>query len=211
MKKYIREPINFITHLIPALIAVPATYLLMKEATGVLQIASALTFGLAMISLFAISAIYHGFPKDPKSIRFWQKFDHCCIYLMIAGSYTPTALIVFDGWFKWAFFGLVWLIAVTGCLLKIFDRLKNTAISLTLYIGMGCLVLPLINLMLAKLPVDALYWLLLGGAFYLIGTIFYKKDKAMFTYFHTHELWHLFVVMGAASHYVYNYKYLMVA
>ena len=209
MKKYIREPINFFTHGIPALLAIPATIFLVSRAETVIQIASAVTFGLAMITLFAISAIYHGFPKTEYGIRFWQKFDHCCIYLMIAGSYTPTTLIVFDGWLKWLMFGLVWTIAIVGCLLKIFNRLKNTAISLTLYIGMGCLVLPLVQLMLKKLPIEALYWLLLGGIFYLVGTIFYKKDRAMFKYFHTHELWHIFVVLGAASHYVYNLKYLI--
>ena len=209
MKKYIREPINFFTHGIPALLAIPATIYLVSRAETGIQIASAVTFGLAMITLFAISAIYHGFPKTEYGIRFWQKFDHCCIYLMIAGSYTPTTLIVFDGWLKWLMFGLVWTIAIMGCLLKIFNRLKNTAISLTLYTGMGCLVLPLVHLMLQKLPVEALYWLLLGGIFYLVGTIFYKKDRAMFKYFHTHELWHIFVVLGAASHYVYNLKYLI--
>ena len=209
MKKYIREPINFFTHGIPALLAIPATIFLVSRAETGIQIASAITFGLAMITLFAISAIYHGFPKTEYGIRFWQKFDHCCIYLMIAGSYTPTTLIVFDGWLKWLMFGLVWTIAIVGCLLKIFNRLKNTAISLTLYIGMGCLVLPLVQLMLKKLPIEALYWLLLGGIFYLVGTIFYKKDRAMFKYFHTHELWHIFVVLGAASHYVYNLKYLI--
>lgn len=209
MKKYIREPINFFTHGIPALLAIPATIYLVSRAETGIQIASAVTFGLAMITLFAISAIYHGFPKTEYGIRFWQKFDHCCIYLMIAGSYTPTTLIVFDGWLKWLMFGLVWTIAIVGCLLKIFNRLKNTAISLTLYIGMGCLVLPLVQLMLKKLPIEALYWLLLGGIFYLVGTIFYKKDRAMFKYFHTHELWHIFVVLGAASHYVYNLKYLI--
>ena len=209
MKKYVREPINFFTHGIPALLAIPATIYLVSRAETGIQIASAVTFGLAMITLFAISAIYHGFPKTEYGIRFWQKFDHCCIYLMIAGSYTPTTLIVFDGWLKWLMFGLVWTIAIVGCLLKIFNRLKNTAISLTLYIGMGCLVLPLVQLMLKKLPIEALYWLLLGGIFYLVGTIFYKKDRAMFKYFHTHELWHIFVVLGAASHYVYNLKYLI--
>ena len=209
LKKYIREPINFFTHGIPALLAIPATIFLVSRAETGIQIASAVTFGLAMITLFAISAIYHGFPKTEYGIRFWQKFDHCCIYLMIAGSYTPTTLIVFDGWLKWLMFGLVWTIAIVGCLLKIFNRLKNTAISLTLYIGMGCLVLPLAHLMLQKLPIEALYWLLLGGIFYLVGTIFYKKDRAMFKYFHTHELWHIFVVLGAASHYVYNLKYLI--
>jgi hemolysin III len=210
MKKYIREPINFLTHGIPALLAIPATLILVHHAQGAIQIASATTFGIAMTLLFSISAVYHGFPKKERNIRFWQKCDHCCIYLMIAGSYTPTTLLVFDGWLKWAIFSLVWLIAAVGCLLKIFDRLKNTAISLTLYIAMGCLVLPLMSLMLQKLPIEAIYWLLLGGVFYLVGTIFYKKDKP-YKYLHTHEIWHLFVVLGASSHYIYNLKYLIVA
>ena len=84
-------------------------------------------------------------------------------------------------------------------------------IATSLACAIHCIVLPLIHIMLEKLPLAALYWLLLGGVFYLVGTIFYKKDRAMFKYFHTHELWHIFVVLGAASHYVYNYKYLMIA
>ncbi|HEY1007346.1 MAG TPA: hemolysin III family protein, partial [Sphingobacteriaceae bacterium] len=137
-----------------------------------------------------------------------QKFDHCCIYLMIAGSYTPTSLLVFEGTIKWALFGLIWFIAVSGCILKMFGRLTNNAVSLAIYIAMGCLIIPLVSEMAAKLPLAALVWMFTGGLFYIGGTLFYYHDKPLGKYVHAHEIWHLFVVGGAVSHYVYNYYYL---
>lgn len=166
-----------------------------------------MVYGLGIFLLFSVSAIYHSVPKTPYGIRFWQKFDHCCIYLMIAGSFTPTALIIFDGWLRWLLFGLVWLIAVLGCLLKIFNRLKNKAVSTGLYIAMGCLIIPFIAKMVAEVPVMGLFWLFLGGVFYIGGTYYYAKDKPLHKYLHSHELWHLFVNFGALSHYFYNYVY----
>ena len=127
---------------------------------------------------------------------------------MIAGSYTPTSLLVFDGWIRWALFGIVWAIALTGCALKIFNRLQHKGISLGIYIAMGALVVPLLNNMLEKLPFAAIGWMLLGGLFYVGGTFFYYKDKPLGKFVHSHEIWHLFVIAGAVSHYVYNYFYL---
>lgn len=204
----LREPVNFITHAIPALLAIPATIVLLRQADSQIEMTAAMVYGVCSILLFSISAVYHGYPNTPRGIRFWQKFDHCSIYLMIAGSYTPTSLLVFDGWMRWALFGLVWLIALTGCLLKIFDRLKRRGISIAVYISMGLLVVPLMNNMMDRLPFEAIGWMLLGGFFYISGTFFYYKDKALGRYIHTHEVWHLFVIAGALSHFVYNYRFL---
>ncbi|WP_113660574.1 PAQR family membrane homeostasis protein TrhA [Pedobacter nanyangensis] len=207
MNRYIREPGNFITHFLPAVLALPGTYLLWQKSSTLLEVTAAMVYGLGIFLLFSVSAIYHSVPKTPYGIRFWQKFDHCCIYLMIAGSFTPTALIIFDGWLRWLLFGLVWLIAVLGCLLKIFNRLKNKAVSTGLYIAMGCLIIPFIAKMVAEVPVMGLFWLFLGGVFYIGGTYYYAKDKPLHKYLHSHELWHLFVNFGALSHYFYNYVY----
>ncbi|WP_443936997.1 PAQR family membrane homeostasis protein TrhA [Pedobacter sp. MW01-1-1] len=204
----LREPVNSLTHFIPALIAIPAGYFLLQKCHTPLQFTAAWIYCTATFLLFAISATYHGYPISEYGIRFWQKCDHCCIYLMIAGSYTPTALLVFDGWLKWALFTIVWLITLVGCLLKIFNKLKSTAISLSIYILTGCLIVPLLKKMTENLPMGAVIWLLAGGICYIGGTYFYAKDKPLIKGIHSHEIWHLFVVGGAVSHYIYNYFYI---
>lgn len=208
--RIIREPVNFYTHVIPAILAIPGTFLLLMRADTQSQYTAAWIYGICTFILFGISSTYHSYPVTQKEIRFWQKFDHCCIYLMIAGSYTPTALLVFDGYIKWSLFAMIWVIAIAGCVLKIFNRLKNTALSLTIYISMGALIVPLLSEMSEKLPFSAISLMLLGGLFYAGGTFFYYKDKPMGRLLHSHEIWHLFVVAGALSHYVYNYFYLFV-
>ena len=208
--RIIREPVNFYTHVIPAILAIPGTFLLLMRADTQSQYTAAWIYGICTFVLFGISSTYHSYPVTQKEIRFWQKFDHCCIYLMIAGSYTPTALLVFDGYIKWSLFAMIWAIAIAGCVLKIFNRLKNTALSLTIYIAMGALIVPLLSEMSEKLPFSAIGLMLLGGLFYASGIFFYYKDKLMGKLLHSHEIWHLFVVAGAVSHYIYNYFYLFV-
>lgn len=205
--RYIREPGNFFTHVIPAFLAIPALYLLIQKASNLFAYTAAYIYGFAIMVLFGVSAIYHSVPKTEYGIRFWQKFDHCCIYLMIAGSFTPTALLVFDGWLRWLVFGLVWSVALIGCLLKIFNKLKNQMVSTGLYIAMGCLVIPFLNKMLQNLPWGAIAWLFIGGLFYVGGTYYYAKDKPLNRFFHSHELWHVFVNFGALAHFIYNYVY----
>lgn len=207
MTKYIREPGNFFTHVIPAILAVPGLFLLLQKANDFYGYAAANIYGIGIFVLFAVSATYHSVPKSEYGIRFWQKFDHCCIYLMIAGSFTPTTLLIFDGGMRWCIFALIWAVAIIGCLLKIFNRLKNQAISTGLYIAMGCLVIPFLKHILDVLPFAALVWLILGGVFYVGGTYYYAKDKPLNRFFHSHELWHVFVNFGALAHFIYNYVY----
>ena len=207
MTKYIREPGNFFTHFLPALLAIPGMYLLLQKSATSIEQTAAVIYGLGIFVLFSVSAIYHSVPKTEYGIRFWQKFDHCCIYLMIAGSFTPTALVIFDGWIRWLLFGLVWFIATLGCLLKIFNKLQKGKLSTGLYIAMGCLIIPFMAKMFEAVPVAGLFWLLLGGVFYIGGTYYYTKDKPLYKYLHSHELWHLFVNFGALSHFFYNYVY----
>lgn len=206
--RVIREPVNFFTHAIPALLVIPATVVLIRMADTPIELTAGWVYGICSLLLFTISAVYHGYPNTESGVRFWQKFDHCCIYLMIAGSYTPVSLLVFDGWIRWVLFGLVWFIAIAGCLLKILNRLQHEAMSLAIYLGMGALIIPLMNNMLERLPVAAVVWMIVGGLFYAGGTVFYYKDKALSKYVHTHEIWHLFVIAGALSHYIFNYQYL---
>lgn len=206
----IREPVNFYTHAIPALLTIPACTLLLVRAHGLTEVIAALVYGACAFVLFSISSIYHSCSSKEQTLRFWQKFDHCCIYLMIAGSYTPTSLLVFHGWIKWTLLFLVWTIASVGCTLKICNRIFDDKLSLPLYIGMGCLIVPLIREMTKVLPTAAIVWMILGGIFYIGGTYFYYKDCRWGKYIHTHEIWHVFVVLGAITHFIYNYFYLFV-
>lgn len=205
--KYIREPGNFITHVIPAILAFGGLYLLLQKSNTGFHYASAFIYGIGIIILFSVSALYHSIPRSDFSLRVWQKLDHCCIYIMIAGSFTPTVLIIFDGWLRWFVFVLIWTVALIGCLLKIFNRLKNQYLSTGLYIAMGCIVIPFLQQILQVLPFLAIVWLILGGLFYVGGTYFYAKDKQMHKHFHSHEVWHVFVNLGALSHFIYNYVY----
>ncbi len=205
--KYIREPGNFITHVIPAILAFGGLYLLHQKSATVFQYASAYIYGIGIMILFSVSALYHSIPKTDFSLRVWQKLDHCCIYIMIAGSFTPTVLILFEDRLRWFVFALIWSIALIGCLLKIFNRLKNQYLSTGLYIAMGCIVIPFLQLIMQALPFFAVVWLILGGVFYVVGTYFYAKDKQMNQYFHSHEVWHMFVNFGALAHFIYNYAY----
>ena len=204
----IREPVNFYTHVIPAILAIPGTFLLLNRADLPIEFTAAWVYGICTVVLFGISSIYHSYPNTEAEVRLWQKIDHCCIYLMIAGSYTPTALIVFDGYTRWTLFSMIWAIALAGCTLKIFNRLQHKGLSLGIYIAMGALIVPLMNEMAEKLSLSAIGWMLIGGVFYIGGTVFYYKDKPMGKNIHSHEIWHLFVVAGALSHYIYNYLYL---
>ncbi len=205
--KYIREPGNFITHLIPAILAIGGLYLLHQKSTSFFHYASSYIYGLGVLILFGVSALYHSVPKTDYSLRIWQKLDHCCIYIMIAGSFTPTVLIIFDDSLRRYTFGLVWSIAFIGILLKIFNRLKNQYLSTALYIAMGCVVIPFLQQIMQVLPFTAVVWLVLGGIFYVVGTYFYAKDKQMHQNFHSHEVWHMFVNFGALAHFIYNYVY----
>lgn len=206
-----REPLNFYTHAIPALLAIPGAAILFLQSSSHIQLTAALVYGLCTFVLFSMSAIYHGYPQTAEQIRLWQKVDHCSIYLMIAGSYTPTIMLVFDGVMRWSLLAIIWTIAILGCSFKIANKLRHKGISLSIYIAMGGLITPVINQVAAKLSLSAIAWLLIGGLFYIGGTVFYYKDKEINKYLHTHEIWHLFVIAGAASHYFYNYNYLFTA
>ncbi len=206
-KGVIREPGNFLTHFIPAILSLPAVYLLWLQASTPKSVLAALIYGVFMSMLFSVSAIYHSVPKTESTIRLWQKMDHCCIYLMIAGSFTPTAMLFFKEPVGSILLGLVWLIATVGCSLKMLNRLQNSALSTAVYIAMGCLIIPFGHQLLTQMPLRAILWLLGGGFFYISGTYFYAKDTSINRYFHSHEIWHLFVNMGAFCHLMYNYFY----
>lgn len=154
-------------------------------------------FGTTLVALYASSTLYHSC-RCPIRKRVYRLADHSCIYLLVAGTYTPITLTHLRGAWGWTLFGIVWGCAVAGLFFKWFVRYRFRFLSVAIYLVMGWLAVIAAEPMLRLVPTGCLLWLLVGGLFYSFGVIFYLLDRI--PYFHA--IWHLFVLAGSASHYL---------
>ncbi|MCP5326162.1 MAG: hemolysin III family protein [Oceanospirillaceae bacterium] len=155
-----------------------------------------------MVLLFGASALP---ARDSDAvIRQLKRLDHMMIFVLIAGSYTPFCLIPLNGTLGWTLFAVVWGIAAAGILTKMFWLHAPRLLSTALYVGMGWLVVFMIKPLSNSLNEGAMFWLVSGGAFYTVGALVYafKWPDPLPERFGFHDIWHLFVIAGAASHYV---------
>ena len=198
---YPGERLNGYSHLLGLLLALTATGVLLARAlpTGdAARIAGALVFSLSAVALYAASTLFHS-TRGPRK-RFWERADHCAIYLLIAGTYTPFALVMLGGLWRWLLLGAAWGAALFGIARELLQPADAAARPpLALYIGMGWLGLLAAAPLAARLDPAGLAWLLAGGAFYSAGTVFYRNRRG---FRHAHGTWHLFVLGGTASHFV---------
>ena len=162
-------------------------------------------FGLSLISLYTASTLYHS-TQEPVARNFYRTLDMIAIYVLIAGSYTPYALVMLKGIEGWKLFGIMWLIAFTGAIWKIFTTGKYNVISTILYLCMGYICLFYINPLLTKLPYEGLIWLISGGAAYTIGIFFYAMDDKIP---YNHAIWHACVLFGSFSHFMSIFFYVL--
>ena len=203
------EIANSITHGIGVLFSVVTLTILLVFAIwkrSTISIVSFSIYGFCSICLYLSSTLYHSFQKK-KVKMILRIFDHSSIFLFIAGTYTPVALLCLKGPWRIGILVAAWVIALLGIAFKIltykkFDKYKF--ISLILYILMGWLVVIAIKPMLQTVPSGFLMWLLAGGLFYTIGTIFYAIKKIPFN----HAIWHLFVLGGSVMHFLGIFIYL---
>jgi hemolysin III len=196
-----REEIaNAITHGLGALASAAAGAVLITLAaqSGTrTQLVSAIVFCSTLVLLYTASTLYHAFPVSIAKRRL-RVFDHCAIYVLIAGTYTPFALIGLRGTVGWWLFGTVWSLAAIGMTLKLFFTGRYELASTLAYIGMGWLAVFAIRPMLDRIPTVSLLWLLGGGIAYTAGTLFYRNERLRYS----HAVWHLFVLAGSACHFV---------
>ncbi len=194
------EFLNTLTHGLGALASLVGGIILVALAalygTG-WQLVSAIIFSLSLVGLYTASAFYHG-TFEPKLKHRLKILDHCMIYVLIAGSYTPFALIALRDDGGWLLFGVVWAMAVAGIVFKWFYTGRFELASTLVYLGMGWLVLFAAGPMLRHVGTTELIWLGIGGLFYSLGTIFYMKERHK----HNHAIWHGFVLAGSSSHFV---------
>jgi hemolysin III len=160
------------------------------------HIASTSIYGATLILLYTASSLYHGVPYS-KAKRILRRLDHAAIFLLIAGTYTPFTLVSLHGPWGWTLFGLVWGIAITGVLLELVSSKRYKRLSITLYIGLGWLILVAIKPMLASVETGGLILLLAGGLCYSLGVFFYVWKKLAYH----HAIWHLFVLVGSTLHF----------
>ncbi len=197
---YHGERLNSITHLVGAVAAAAGLSWLVWSAVqqgDLLKIVSFTLYGATLLLLYLASTLYHSVRGPIKPLL--QKLDHCAIYLLIAGSYTPLTLVTLNGAWGWSLFGVIWGLALIGIITDSFSRNPRRLIPMVIYLLMGWLIVVAIYPLSQALPTGGLVWLVVGGLFYSGGILFYLRDGVMR---HAHGIWHLFVLAGSISHYI---------
>lgn len=196
---YQGERFNGYSHLLGLVLALLGSgYLLARTLGGddVVKTIAALVFSASMLAMYGASTLCHSIRGRAR--LFWQRADHCAIYLLIAGTYTPVALITLAGPLGWSLFCIVWAAAVTGIAHELREGARERP-SPTTYVGMGWLGVVAAAPITQRMDASGVAWLVGGAALYTAGTIFYRNPRG---WRHAHGAWHLFVLAGTACHYV---------
>tara|TARA_R110000822_G_scaffold159476_19_gene299406 strand:- start:40803 stop:41459 length:657 start_codon:yes stop_codon:yes gene_type:complete len=194
------EKFNIISHAIGFVLSVIALFLLIQHAVlngGGLHIVSFSIYGVSLIVLYAASTLYHS-AKSPELRSRLRVFDHASIYVLIAGTYTPFALITLNGKLGWLIFSLSWGLASVGVVLKLFFTGKYKLISTLMYIFMGWMIVLFINPLMDALSINGLIWLVAGGISYTVGAVIYSIKTIQFN----HAIFHAFVLVGSFTHFI---------
>jgi hemolysin III len=196
---YYGERFNSISHLVGAGLALAGAVALITIAARLgdpWKIVSFSIYGAMLVTLYVFSTVYHSVRGRAKEIL--RKLDHCAIYMLIAGTYTPFALVSLRGTWGWWLLGIVWSLALFGIVQELWLGNRTRVLSLILYVLMGWLALVAVVPLWHALTPAGFAWLVAGGAFYTGGLIFYATDHKLR---HGHGVWHLFVVSGSSCHF----------
>lgn len=196
---YREELLNSITHGTGVLLSIAALALLIVFSSiygdrG--HVVSCTIFGITLILLYTASTLYHSFRK-PKIKNVLKIIDHSCIYLLIAGTYTPFLLVSLRGILGWTMFAVIWFLAIIGVVFKIYFVHRFKIISTIAYLLMGWLVVFAIKPLFGSMPTGGIVFLFAGGLAYSLGVIFYVWKTLPFN----HAIWHMFVLAGSACHF----------
>ena len=206
MQSVFREPFSGLSHLFAAFAAIAGLCILTVNATlhgDIWHITSFAIFGTSMFLLFMASAMYHLLPVSEQAQKVWKRIDHMMIFVLIAGTYTPFCLVPLRDSVGWILLAVIWGLAFTGILLKIFWIHAPRWLSTLIYIGMGWMILFATSPLSENLNENALLWLIAGGLSYTGGAVIYatKWPNPYPLHFGFHEIWHLFVIGGAFCHF----------
>ena len=213
---YIKDPGSAITHFIGMIVSATGTFPLLHKAFqsgSLLDVMAMLIYAFSLIALYGASTVYHTFDINETVNRRLKKADHMMISILIAGSYTPICLLVLANKIGIIMLTLVWSLAIVGILLNIFWIYCPKWVSSVLYIGMGwTCVIGIPSIYRAFTPA-AFVWLLAGGIMYTVGGVIYALKLSVFNgkhqHFGSHEIFHIFVMLGSLCHYIVMYQYVL--
>lgn len=202
MHLLMREEIfNTASHAFGIALSVAALILLVLKAVNygtAWQIVTFVVYGCTLVTLYSASTMYHG-TKNLRKKSLYNRFDHAAIYLLIAGTYTPYALITMKGPWGWSIFAIQWSMAIAGVVFKLFFyKKKYRKISAYLYLVMGWAGVIGTHIIIQNLPTMGLIWLLLGAFSYSIGVVFYLRERLPFS----HGVFHVFILGGSTFHFL---------
>lgn len=194
------ELVNSLTHGLAVALSIAALTILVVFSSlqrDPWKIVSFSIYGAALVALYTASTVYHAVPS--KRLRpFLRRIDHSCIYLLIAGTYTPFMLVTMRNAWGWTLFGLVWGLAAAGILFKVFFTGRFEAVATLGYILMGWIAVIAIKPLVQTMPPGVWPWLVGGGLCYTFGVVFYAMGRLRYN----HAVWHLFVVAGSLLHFL---------
>ena len=206
------EIFNMTSHIVGAVLGLVATVLCVVFAAvhgNVYGIVSGAIYGCTMIILYTMSSIYHGLSPKRYCKKVFQVLDHCSIFLLIAGSYTPFALCTirqYDIATGWTIFGVIWFLAIIGIVLNSIDIKKFKVFSMICYLLMGWCIIVRANLLPQLLGINGLVLLLTGGIAYTVGAVVYGLGKK---YKYAHSIFHLFILLGSLLQFLCIVLYVM--
>ena len=198
------ELINSISHGIGAIFAIIALVMCLIKASTVSAVISCIIYCLLMLILYVISCIYHALSPNVKGKKVLRVIDHCNVMLMVAGTYMPICLSLFDGFTCWITFSIVWVITIIGVVFNAINVDKYAIVSVicNLLLGWGAVVL--VKPMLELISLKAINLLILGGILYTIGSILYGLGSKIP---YMHSIFHFFVLAGSVCHFIFIYLY----
>lgn len=211
----LREPGSAITHFIAFLLTAMFAYPLLIKAhrTDAVAFYSMAVFIGSMLMLYAASTVFHSVNAEGRKLRVFRKIDHMMVFVLIAGTYTPVALLVLPPETGRPFLSAVWTIAICGMLFKLLWVGSPKWLTATIYILFGWFALGVYDMLITLLSRRAFYWLLAGGIIYTVGGVLYSFRSESFDtkhpVFDAHAVFHLFIMAGSICHAVFMFKYVL--
>lgn len=203
----VEERINVLSHALALLLSIVGLLALISRALlhgDTAHLVGFSTFALSLIALFTASTAYHSTRAPVLRVRL-RTVDHAAIYILIAGTYTPFALVTLQGSIGWILFAVIWTLALSGIALKLFFTGRFELSSTLMYVAMGWLIVFFIKPLIASFPPAGLAWLLAGGIAYTVGAVLYSMPRVPYN----HAVFHIFVVAGGMCHFIAVFVYVL--